>query len=231
MVSDCTRPIVPVRSRQRDANCDLTARRACKYCRCGQQVRLIRLDCCILYTYAPRVDAHFRFVKFCPPMQWPQLPDYGCFLRWPENGQGFIHPDDTPIATQLIPSPRVLKRVSFDGVYYHYVYGRLRFRLRPAMWLSIRIEEFEIGDQVETKGVGLERERFVATVWGMYYVQRKGCILYRLRRGEQLVPKLFAGDQLRLLTNKTTVRPPTTRYRAPNWNGEGETVPDTKLDE
>ena len=164
-------------------------------------------------------------------MQWPQLPDYGCFLRWPENGQGFIHPDDTPIATQLIPSPRVLKRVSFDGVYYHYTYGRLRFRLRPAMWLPIRIEEFEIGDQVETKGVGLERERFVATVWGMYYVQRKGCILYRLRRGEQLVPKLFSGDQLRLLTNKATVRPPTTRYRAPQWNGEGETVPDTKLDQ
>lgn len=99
------------------------------------------------------------------------------------------------------------------------------------MWLPIRIEEFEIGDQVETKGVGLERERFVATVWGMYYVQRKGCILYRLRRGEQLVPKLFAGDQLRLLTNKTTVRPPTTRYRVPNWNGKGDTVPDTKLDE
>lgn len=164
-------------------------------------------------------------------MQWPQLPDYGCFLRWPENGQGFIHPDDVPIVTRLIPSPRVLKRFAFDDVYYHYAYGQLRFRLRPAMWHSVRIEGIEIGDQVETTGLGLERDRFVATVWGMYYVQRKGCILYRLRRGEQVVPRLYAADQMRLLTNKETVRPPTTRYRAPRWDGQGETVPDTKLEE
>lgn len=148
-------------------------------------------------------------------MQWPQLPDYGCFLRWPENGQGFIHPDDVPIVTRMIPSPRVLKRLSFDGTYYHYSYGQLRFRLRPAMWLPVRSEGIEIGDQVETKGVGLEREQFVATVWGMYYVQRKGCILYRLRRVDQVVPKLFAGEHLRCLTEKTSLKPSTSRYRQP----------------
>ncbi|MCA9135215.1 MAG: hypothetical protein KDB00_00615 [Planctomycetales bacterium] len=164
-------------------------------------------------------------------MQWPQFPDYGCFLRWPQNGQGFIHPDDVAIVTRLIPSPRVLKRLAFDGVYYHYVYGKLRFRLRPAMWLSVRTEGIDIGDQIETTGLGLERERFVATVWGMYYVQRKGCILYRLRRGDQVVPRLYAADQMRLLTDKTTIRPPTTRYRAPRWDGQGETVPDSTLEE
>jgi len=99
------------------------------------------------------------------------------------------------------------------------------------MWLSVRTEGIEIGDQVETKSVGLEREQFVATVWGMYYVQRKGCILYRLRRGEQVVPRLFPGDHLRLLTNKQTVRPPTTKYRPPSWDGSGETVPDSNLEE
>jgi hypothetical protein len=164
-------------------------------------------------------------------MQWPQLPDFGCFLRWPENGQGFIHPDDVATVTRVVPSPRVLKRISFDGVYYHYVYGGLRFRLRPAMWLPVRTEGIEIDDQVETKGVGLEREQFVATVWGMYYVQRKGCILYRLRRGEQVVPRLYPADHLRLLTDKATVRPPTTQYRPPVWDGRGDTIPDPKIEE
>ncbi len=164
-------------------------------------------------------------------MQWPRLPDYGCFLRWPENGQGFIHPDDVAVVTKLIPSSRVLKRVSFDGVYYHYRYGRTGFRLRPTMWLSVRDEGIDVGDQVETVGVGLERDRFVARVWGMYYVSRKGCILYRLRRAEQTLPRLYAGEQLRCLTDKSSVRPPTTRYRSPQWNGQGETVSDNHLEE
>lgn len=159
-------------------------------------------------------------------MQWPRLPDYGCFLRWPENGQGFIHPDDVATVTQLIPSTRVMKRVSFDGTYYHYRYGRLQFRLRPAMWSTVRTDGMEIGDQVETTGLGLERDRFVATVWGMYYVPRKGCILYRLRRGGQVVPRLYTADQLKCLTEKATVRPANTRYRSPRWDGQGDTVSD-----
>ena len=164
-------------------------------------------------------------------MQWPRLPDYGCFLRWPEDGQGFIHPDDVATVMKLIPSTRVMKRLSFDGVYYHYGYGQLRFRLRPAMWLAVRDEGIEIGDQVETTGLGLEREHFVAKVWGMYYVPRKGCILYRLRRGDQVAPRLYKGDQLRCLTDKTSVRPASTRYRSPRWDGQGETVPDPTVEE
>lgn len=154
----------------------------------------------------------------------PKLPDYGCFLRWPQDGQGFIHPDDVAVATQVIPSSRVLKRESFDGVYYHYRYGRFRFRLRPAMWRTIRHEGVDIGDQVETVGVGLERDRFVARVWGMYYVTRKGCTLYRLRRGNQVVPKLFPVDHLKVLTDKASIRPSGTKYRSPKWDGSGETV-------
>jgi hypothetical protein len=164
-------------------------------------------------------------------MQWPQLPDYGCFLRWPTDGQGFIHPDDVSVVTRLIPSPRVFKRISFDGTYYHFVYGSKQFRLRPAMWLAVKTEGIEIGDRVETVGVGFERDRFVATVWGMYYVTRKGCILYRLRRGDQVIPSLFAGDQIRLLDDKSSVRPGNTKYKPPQWDGSGETFPDSSIEE
>lgn len=164
-------------------------------------------------------------------MLLPTFPNYGCFLRWPENGQGFIHPDDVPVVSRLLPSPRVLKRVSFDDTFYHYRYGKQRFRLRPAMWLPVSSDGIDIGDQVETKGIGLERERFVAIVWGMYYIARKGCILYRLRRRDRVVPDLYAAHQMKVLTNKARVQSGTTTHPLPKWDGSGETVPGPFLDE
>ena len=148
-------------------------------------------------------------------MDWPPLPDYGCIPRWPQNGQGFIHPDDVPTATRCFPSERVFRRDRFDGVYYHYSYGSVRFRLRPSMWLKVDSDGIDVGDQVETVGAALERELFVAEVWGMYFVQRKGCILYRLRRGENHVPRLYTAKNLRLLKDKRKVREETrsTRHR------------------
>ncbi len=153
-------------------------------------------------------------------MQWPPLPDYGCILRWPEDGQAFIHPEDVAVATRCFPSGRVLRREAFDGVYYHYSYGALRFRLRPMMWLPVRSEGFDVGDTVETTGVGFERELFVAQVWGMHYVPRKGCILYRLRRRDTNVPNLFHADQIRLLSDKSKVRDGDIGYPEPKWNGD-----------
>lgn len=164
-------------------------------------------------------------------MLWPTFPDYGCFLRWPAEGQGFIHPDDVPVVSQLLPSPRVVKRLSFDDTYYHYCYGQQRFRLRPAMWLPVRSEGIDVGDQIETKGLGFERERFVASIWGMYYIKRKGCILYRLRRADRVVPDLYSADQLRVLTRKARVRQGTSQHPQPRWDGSGDTVRAPLLDE
>jgi len=148
-------------------------------------------------------------------MLWPQLPDYGCIARWPQDGQGFIHPDDVPKAKGLIPSERVLRRDFFDGTYYHVRYGSVRIRLRPCLWLTVRSEGLDIGDEVETVGQGFERELFVAKIAGMYYVRRKGRILYRLARNQTLVPKLFLCEQLRLLRDKAKVKQPTFDYPEP----------------
>ncbi|MDG2221503.1 MAG: hypothetical protein P8L85_08995 [Rubripirellula sp.] len=157
-------------------------------------------------------------------MDWPPLPDYGCIVRWPADGQGFIHPDDVPIATRCFPSERVFRRDLFDGVYYHYSYGPLRFRLRPTMWLKVEAEGIDVGDQVETTGLGMERELFVARIKGMYFVRQKGRILYRLTRSDNLVPGLFASHQLRLITDKTNLRPGDTEYPEPKSIGSGETL-------
>jgi hypothetical protein len=158
-------------------------------------------------------------------MDWPPLPDYGCIPRWPEDGDHFIHPDDLAIAQRCLPSWRVLRRERFDGTFYHYCYGRLRFRLRPVMWLKVRSEGIDIGDEVETVGMSLERELFVATVWGMHWVSRKGCILYRLQRGELAEPRLYRAKDFRLLKSKAQVGERMFDYRAPRWHGE----PDLEL--
>ena len=157
-------------------------------------------------------------------MVWPQFPQYGCFPRWPEDGQGWIHPQDVSLVTSLVPSERVMRRESFDGTYYHYRYGRFRFRLRPCLWLKVQSDGLDIGDEVETIGVGLERELFVGEIFGMYYVRRKGCILYRLRRAGNLVPRLYTASQMRLLTDKSRVRQGEIEHPTPSWNGQGERI-------
>ncbi|MEM9644846.1 MAG: hypothetical protein AAF989_07620 [Planctomycetota bacterium] len=153
------------------------------------------------------------------------FPEYGIFPRWPEDGQSFVHPSDVAIVRRCIPSERVFRRDSFDGTYYQYQYGTTRFRLRPCMWLKVSIDGIDVGDQVETIGQGLERELFVATVWGMHFVRRKGRIVYRLRRGNQLVPNLYTAEHLRLITNKKTIREGFTQHPSPTWDGSGETTP------
>ena len=153
-------------------------------------------------------------------MQWPPLPDYGIIPRWPIDGVEFIHPDDREIAARCFPSERVLCRESFDGTYYHYRYGKYRFRLKPVMWLKVDHEGIDIDDQVETVGLGLERELFVAAVWGMHFVRRKGRIVYRLRRGDKLAPRLYTRDQLKNLTDKNTVKEANFEYPAPQWKGD-----------
>lgn len=159
-------------------------------------------------------------------MDWPPLPDYGIIARWPSDGQGFIHPDDVAIATRCLPSERVLRRDRFDGVYYHYSYGSLRFRLRPTMWLQVQSDGIDVGDQVETTGLAMERELFVAHVWGMYFVRRKGRILYRLKRGDNKIPRLYAAHQLRLISEKANLRRGDMDHPQPKWDGTGETLTD-----
>ncbi|MCM2373202.1 hypothetical protein NB063_21535 [Rhodopirellula sp. ICT_H3.1] len=146
--------------------------------------------------------------------------------RWPENGQEFIHPEDVSLVSRLIPSERVLRRDSFDGAFYHYRYGDLSFRLRPCMWLPIQGEGLDIGDEVETVGLGMERDLFIGVINGMYYVRRKARILYRLRRGDQTLNKLFVQEHLRLLTNKQRVRQGEIEHPTPTWNGAGERITD-----
>lgn len=153
-----------------------------------------------------------------------EFPQYGIYPRWPEDGQGWIHPDDVAVVSKLLPSERVVRRESFDGTYYRCRYGKWTFRLRPALWLQINAEGLDVGDEVETIGLGMERDLFVGEVIGMYYVRRKGRIAYRLRRADQNMPRLFLREHLRLLSEKQRVRQGEIEHPTPKWDGSGERI-------
>ncbi len=79
----------------------------------------------------------------------PDLPDWGVYLRWPPNGDEWIHADDVELVRQLLPGPRVFKRTRWDGQFYHLQYGEILFRVRPSLWVRVPDIDLEVGQQVE----------------------------------------------------------------------------------
>ena len=137
----------------------------------------------------------------------PQLPDYGTFTHWPDGGRALIHPDDMLIATEVVPSSRVLKRSRFDGIFYHFHYGPdLFFRIRPCMWLKLDWEGFDVGDQVEVSGLGMVREPFIARITEMRFAKRSRRIEYSLDQAGKFQPRTYLADELIQLTNKARLR-------------------------
>jgi len=147
----------------------------------------------------------------------PALPDYGVFLRTPANGNDWIHPDDIAVVEHLIPSARVFCRYRYTDGYYHFRYGDIHFRLRPCLWLPVVAEGFDIGDRIETIGVGMSQELFVSEVVAMVYDQRAGQIRYQLAR-TPTSNQLYEAANLRLLSDKTKLRPGDTIHPEPRWN-------------
>jgi hypothetical protein len=140
-------------------------------------------------------------------IDWPQLPDMGVYLTWPELGIEAIHPDDRELAESLIPSDRVFRRVSFDGEYYRVEYHEKSFRIRPTLWLQVSDEGLRIGNQVEVLGAFLQAEPMIATISEMHYSQTRGAIQYTLDHHEMPFPRPFLADELRLLTTHETLKP------------------------
>ena len=138
-------------------------------------------------------------------MKWPQLPEYGCILRWP-HGEDVFPAEDLFAASYCFRTLSVFRRDAFDGTYYQCTYGDLQFRMKPCLWLPVKAEGIDIGDWVETTGVGMTRELFVGTVETMEYVPPKNCIQYQLKRGEMTYHERYVASDLRLLDKKVELR-------------------------
>jgi len=148
----------------------------------------------------------------------PELPDRGSFPRWPAEGTAWIHPDDRATVMHFVPSDRIFKRERFDGTFYHFCYGEIRFRLKPCMWLPLADEGVDIGDLVETIGFAMERELFVGTVSQALYSAEEGRCVYRLTRaGTMDDERLYGREEFNVLTEKIKLREGTTRHPTPQW--------------
>ncbi|MCU0710996.1 MAG: hypothetical protein MUC43_02975 [Pirellula sp.] len=137
-----------------------------------------------------------------PDIVWPELPDCGVYLTWPQDGVEWIHPDDIQLAEQLIPSSRVFRRVAFDGTYYRLEYGSLMLRVKPTMWLKVHDEGFWIGDQVEIKGDFLTNEPSIAVITESRFEAATGMISYMLIQRDMVLDKHYHADELRCLTKR-----------------------------
>ncbi len=135
-------------------------------------------------------------------IRYPRLPDYGCILRWPEDGTGFIHPEDIEPARHCMLNLRVFRRDEFRGGFYRCSYGELRFRLRPCLWFPVRGEGLDIGDYVETVGVGMSRDMLIGRIEEMHFDRPGRCIRYQLNRRGKLMPNRFLASELRLVETK-----------------------------
>lgn len=136
----------------------------------------------------------------------PQLPDYGAYLRWPGSGHHWIHHDDVARVRGLIPSTRVFRREAFDGTFYRLRYGDQVIRLRPSLWLPVPYEGFDVGQPIETVGVGMVRDLFVARIVEMRFDRRQQQIRYHLQRGGQVLPETYAAEHLRSLEDRPALR-------------------------
>lgn len=137
-----------------------------------------------------------------PAIIWPELPDCGVYLTWPQDGVEWIHPDDIQLAEELIPSGRVFRRVSFDGIYYRLEYGNKVLRVKPTMWSKVHDQGFWIGDQVEIKGDFLTNEPSIAVITEASYDASTGTIVYTLVQRDMMLDKNYHADELRCLTKR-----------------------------
>ncbi|HVU88110.1 MAG TPA: hypothetical protein VHD36_12395 [Pirellulales bacterium] len=127
---------------------------------------------------------------------------YRVYSRWPENGDGWIHPADIRLARRLIPSTRVFRYDGREGPYLLLSYGKHRLRVRPTMRQAIRGDGFDLGDQVEVCSKLGKNRPFVATISEMRWNARYRVIHYQLRRRNMTLARPYTADDFRAVDDR-----------------------------
>jgi len=127
------------------------------------------------------------------------LPDWGIYVRWPTNGDAWIHSDDVAVAKRLIPSPRVWRREAWDGEFYHLRYGQIELRLRPSMWLPVPAIDLEVGQQVELLSRQFRNDPGIFRISDMFYSTARQTVDYFLHGESLRLAKPFSREDLRPL--------------------------------
>jgi hypothetical protein len=126
-----------------------------------------------------------------------QLPVYGVYPWWPEDGFGWIHPEDIDTVRALIPSQRVFRRDCRLTSYAVLSYGNLRLRVRPTLWQVVNAEGFNVGDQVEIRSHLGKNQPGLAVIREMTWHRQSGEIYYHVEQHGMFVPKRFVASDFR----------------------------------
>jgi hypothetical protein len=124
-------------------------------------------------------------------------PKYGYFPRWPEDGNGWLHPDDVARARAMIPSARVFRRDGAGDEYALMHYGDVILRTRPALWQEVTPEGLEIGDWVEVISRGMLNEPCTGTIREMLWDERERALRYQIWDNGQPIEQLYAREDLK----------------------------------
>ena len=136
----------------------------------------------------------------------PELPDWGAYLRWPSNGDEWIHPQDIELVRRLIPSRRVFRRSQWDGEFYQLHYGETSFRVRPSMWVRVPDIDLEVEQQVELLSCQQQNDPGIYHIADIYFVPASGEIEYALQSDELRLKRKFRRDNLKPLYVKYQLR-------------------------
>ena len=126
---------------------------------------------------------------------------YGVFLRWPEDGEDWVHPLDIGVARHLLPGNRIFRREQWNSDYYQYHYGKLSFRAKPKLWMLLEHEGFDIDDFVEVKSMMGKNWKVTAKIVDVFWDAYHREIEYSVEGYGRGIQRRFLAGDLMLVPN------------------------------
>lgn len=152
----------------------------------------------------------------------PDMPDWGAYLRWPDDGDSWICDQDIEMAKELLPSPRVFRRDHWDGEFYHLRYGQLILRVRPTMWTKVPPIDLSVDQQVEVLGRHGENDPGIFRVREIFYSATTQRCEFILGRRDLTLAKRFVRADLRPTSVKYHLRVDYYKHEKPKLQSSGE---------
>ncbi len=148
----------------------------------------------------------------------PDLPDWGVYLRPPQAGTDWMHPEDVQTVQRFIPSPRVWRRSRWDGEYYWLHYGSLTVRVRPTLWQTVPDIDLNVGDQVELLSRCGVNDAGIYRVAEILYSTQRNEVEYYLQRERMPLGQAFHRDDLQPLVEQHQLRVDFYEHEPPKAN-------------
>ena len=129
---------------------------------------------------------------------------HGVFFRWPEEDDfEWVHPDDRELVDSMIPGRRIFCRTMCEDPddqaagYYSIEYGGVKIRIKPAMWLHVDHEGYEVGDRIEVKSKHGRHHPVIGNICEIEYDHVQRQTLYFIEVNGLPLEKKFLKDDIR----------------------------------